>query len=401
MDATFFSHNRRQIAKHLGSGIVVLAGHHQLQRNNDMAFPFEQEANFWYLTGIKAPDWRVIIDLARDKTWLVAPQIASVHQIFDGSLSHESASRISGINEVISQSDEETLLGELARKHSLAYTLDDHPHRAHFNFIENPAGKRLHSQLERIFESVRDCRGQLAKLRAIKQPVEIQAMKKAISATMSVFQNVKQHLSEYQFEYELEAEFDYRFKQQGLGHAYNPIVASGKNACTLHYGENTSKLKQHQLVLMDIGARYQSYAADITRTYAIGTPTKRQVEVHEAVASAHRTIIRLLKPGLSVSEYHEKVDDIMKHALITIGLIRDNEDDAYREYFPHAISHGLGIDTHDALGKPAIFKAGMVLTVEPGIYIPKESIGIRIEDDILITEKGHSNLSSSLSTDLI
>jgi Xaa-Pro aminopeptidase len=227
-------------------------------------------------------------------------------------------------------------------------------------------------------------------------------MKQAINLTMGAFEYVKENLASFTYEYEVEAEFSYWFTKQGAkGHAYDPIVASGSNACTLHYVDNDSKLKKRDLLLLDIGARVSGYAADITRTYALGEPTKRQSEVHEVLQTAQQKIIRLIRPELLVEEYQQKVDDIMGDAMIALGLIKTKDDEKnYRKYFPHAVSHGLGVDVHDSLGGPKYFKPGMVLTVEPGIYIPEEGIGVRIEDDILVTEKGRTNLSSRLSTDL-
>jgi len=140
------------------------------------------------------------------------------------------------------------------------------------------------------------------------------------------------------------------------------------------------------------------YCADVTRTYAVGAPTDRQKAVHAAVESAHHKIIALLGPDKLVKDYHQQVDGIMIKALKSLGLYSKPSD--YRKYFPHAISHGLGIDVHDSLGSPTHFKPGMVLTVEPGIYIPEEEIGVRIEDDILITETGIENLSGALPTSL-
>ena len=256
--------------------------------------------------------------------------------------------------------------------------------------------------LERTFSSVVDCQKELAKLRAIKQPEEIKAIQRAVSLTVKGFNTIKDELKRALHEYELEASFSYGFKHGGgHDHAYDPIIAAGKNACTLHYIENDSKLLARQLVLMDVGARVDGYAADITRTYAKGTPTKRQIQVHQAVESAHYDIIKLLEPGLLVEDYMRSVDSRMKTALQEIGLLKDeNDTDTYRKYFPHAISHGLGIDVHDSLGGARYFEPGMVLTVEPGIYIPEEGIGVRIEDDILITKTGHQNLSAKLSTAL-
>lgn len=178
-------------------------------------------------------------------------------------------------------------------------------------------------------------------------------------------------------------------------------MASGKNACTLHYLKNSAKLKKRDLLLLDIGARRQGYAADITRTYALGEVSKRQHDVFLAVNEAHVKIIDLLKPDYPVEQYQHDVDKIMTEALLSLGLMKDAKDEKnYRRYFPHAISHGLGVDPHDSLGAPRALQPNMVLTVEPGIYIPEEGIGVRLEDDILITATGNSNLSGRLSTEL-
>ena len=399
MDSTFFKNNRDQTIRVTNGGLVVLSAYTLLQRGNDAAFSFEQEASFWYLTGINHPDWWVIIDGQRGYSWLVAPDVAAVRQIFDGSLSADEAKRISGVNSVVTRDEGEKLLRDLSKKHSIVYTLLEDPNAGHYDFTLNPAPKKLWNTLDRIFNEVRDCRLDIARLRAIKQPVEIAAIKKAITLTRKAFDDVKQRLPELKNEYEVEAEFTYSFRKSGAsGHAYDPIVASAGNACTLHYCANNARLKNNSLLLIDIGARVGGYSADITRTYAVGTPTKRQIQVCQAVERAHAAIISLLRPGLGVVEYHQQVDVIMKSALSDLGLLKNDDD--YRRYFPHAISHGLGIDAHDPLGRPDEFRPGMVLTVEPGIYIPEEQIGVRIEDDILITDTGHTNLSGALSTSL-
>jgi len=383
-------------------GIAVVAAYTQMQRGNDAASMFEQEANFWWLTGIDAPDWWVIIDGQRHKSWLVSPSISTAHQVFDGSLSSEAAKHISGVTDVLTQDAGMALLRDLAKKHSVGYGLGDVSYAEHFDFILNPAPKKLWNTLERIFNDVQDCRLDLAKLRAIKQPEEIAAIKKAIKLTIDGFKLVKQQLPDLQTEYQIEAEFSYFFRKNGAtGHAYDPIVAGGKNACTLHYDSNSQKLKRGTIVLMDIGARVDGYAADISRSYAVGAPTARQIQVHAAVEGAHKQIIGLIKPGVTMSEYNAAVDVIMKNALIELGLLESLQDEkTYRRYFPHAIGHGLGIDVHDSLGRPVEFLAGMILTVEPGLYIPEEGIGVRIEYNILVTETGHTNLSRALPTSL-
>lgn len=287
---------------------------------------------------------------------------------------------------------------DASKKHSVVYALGESPMSDYYDFVQNPAQKQLWKTLERIFQKVADCQREIAKLRAIKQPEEIKAMQRAINLTTKGFELVHEKLPQFSYEYQIEAEFTHLFRGEGAkGHAYDPIIASGAHACTLHYAQNQAKLK-NGLLLMDVGARVDGYAADITRTYAIGEPTKRQVAVHKAVESAQQQIISLLKPGIELRAYLNQVDDIMQKAIASLDLFHQADD--YRRYFPHAISHGLGVDVHDALGTPRVLEAGMVLTVEPGIYILEEGIGVRIEDDILITEKSHRNLSQKLATHL-
>ncbi len=402
IDHTFFTENRDRTFEALRGGVLVVPAYSQMQRSNDAAFKFEQEANFWYLTGIDYPDWWLIMDATRSRSWLVAPSVSDVHALFDGSLSVADARKISGIHDVIDRTKANELLKQTARKHQFVSMVDQPSHHEYFDFHLNPNAKEMRELLARTFHKVQDFRPELAKLRAIKSPAEVSALQAAINLTNHAFELAHDNLTVYKFEYEIEALFTHEFRASGAtGHAYDPIVADGSNACTLHYVKNQSRLRRGTLLLMDVGARVDGYAADITRTYAVGEPTKRQKDVHAAVEAAQKQIIALLQPGLPVSTYHNEVDRIMKQALIDLKLLKDPSDmDMYHKYFPHAISHGLGIDVHDALGAPNEFKPGMVLTVEPGIYLPEEGIGVRIEDDILITPSGHRNLSAKLSTGL-
>lgn len=399
MNADFFKENRTRLTQECRDGILVVAAYTQLQRSGDAAYRFEQEANFWWLTGIDAPDWELLIDVPARKSWLVAPEVDAIHHVFDGSLSPDRAQAQSGVEGVLGRREADEKLAGYARKSTTVWTLDTDPHAKYYDFSLNPAPAKLRRGLQRRFDDVRDARMILAKLRAIKQPVELAAMQQAIDGTIEAFEQVRRTLGSYGHEYEVEAEFSYHFRRQGMsGHAYDPIVAAGVHACTLHYDTNNAPLRKGELLLLDVGARSGGYAADITRTYAIGEPTARQKAVHWAVQQAHERIIKLLQPGESVKRYHESVDEIMSDALKSLGLMTDAS--AYRRYFPHAVSHGLGVDVHDSLGAPDVFVPGMVLTVEPGIYIPEEAIGVRIEDDILVTRDGNRNLSAALSTDL-
>ena len=393
----FHKANRDRFFERIAGGLAVLTAYDLLQLSGDMEAPFLQESSFWWLTGIEEPGWKVIIDGARKHVTLVRPKRSDVDVIFNGVVDDTDILLVSQADQVIAAKDFETHLRQLHRKHTIVYALKE---QSGYEFVQNPAQRNLWGLLGRIFDSVQDCTKQLAELRAIKQPDEIVRLQKAIDVTAAAFREVHASLADYRSENQIEAEFTYRFRRAGAQHAYTPIVAGGGHACTLHYNANNAKIGARDLVLIDIGARVDGYSADITRTYC-RNPTKRQREVHAAVERAHQQIIDLIQPNLLVSEYITKSDAIMKQALIDLRLLDDpNDIETYRRYFPHAVSHGLGVDTHDSLGGPRYFTPGMVLTVEPGIYIQDEGIGVRIEDDILVTADGHKNLSAGLPTSL-
>lgn len=389
--------NRLKLSTFATGSPVIVTAYDAMQLSADMAAPFVQEASFWWLTGLDEPGWKAVIDTTRHYTTLVRPEQSDIHRIFDGETSDAEILARSGAQDIIKSSDFEKYLRTLARNHTLAYTVYD---KTSHDFVVNPAQRTLYETLSRVFSSVEDISQSVHELRAIKSETEIAAIKKAIALTVKAFRQVRADLAQYKHEYAIEAEFTKIFRSHNATHAYEPIVAAGSHAVTLHYTANAGRASSKDLVLIDIGARLEGYCADITRTYALN-PSARQRAVHAAVQRAHHRIIKLLGPNILVSEYITQVDEVMKDALEELGLLKERDDhDTYRQYFPHAISHGLGVDVHDSLGAPRYFRSGMVLTVEPGIYIPEEGIGVRIEDDILITDKGAQNLSRQLPTTL-
>ena len=393
---SFHENNRQKLVEICNGGMFVFSGYDAMQLSGDMEAVFLQEGSFWWLSGIEEPGWKIIFGNGM-KTTLFRPESSDVQITFDGSLSDDEARALSGASSVLPMSEFEHELRQHRRVHPRVNTArpGDQGH-----FVHNPAPLDTVRLLDRIFANVDDCSNMVHELRAIKQPEEIERIRKAVNLTIDAFRHVKDTIDAHKSENAVEAEFTYLFRQNNAHHAYHPIVAAGGHACTLHYGKNNATFTKKQGILIDIGARYKGYSADITRTYC-ASPTKRFLAVHQAVEKAHFRCIALLKPDVLVAEYIASVDEIMKDALEEVGLLPDRSDtEAYRRYFPHSISHGLGIDTHDSLGRPRYFRPGMVLTVEPGIYIPEENIGVRIEDDILITSDGNENLSGALSTKL-
>ena len=230
----------------------------------------------------------------------------------------------------------------------------------------------------------------------IKQPEELNAIKAAIDLTTQSFMLVHESISSYTYEYEVEAAYTHAFKRAGRGHAYTPIVASGKNSCTLHYIANSGKISPESLLLLDVGAEVENYAADISRTYAVQAPTARQKSVFRAVKEVQEYAFSLLKPGVTLGEYESKIEAAMVEKLQELRVITKDETDEVRNYYPHASSHFLGLDVHDVGDYQCPLEPGMVLTVEPGIYLPEENIGIRIEDNVLVTPSGIDILSKKL-----
>ena len=388
---------RKLLAEKTSGALIVIAGYDVMQLSGDQAAPFVQDANFLWLTGVKQAGWKAIFDGSRQHLTLVAPELTAIQEIFDGGIDEAAMREATGAQAVISSKELEKTLRQLARHHAMVSTPQD---KQVHDFVANPAPRELQATLKRCFASVQDCQRQFLELRAIKSPYEIGAIRQSIDLTTEAFSRVRELIANCRYEYEIEAEFSYFFSKNNAKHAYDPIVAAGKNGCILHYGDNAEKATKQDMIVIDIGAKLGDYSADITRTYSV-KPCKRQRQVHAAVQKAHQAIIALLQPDLPLAEYIAQVDEIMKDALAELGLLVDRSDaETYRKYFPHAISHGLGLDTHDTLGGFRYLRPGMVLTVEPGIYIPEEGIAVRIEDDILITETGHENLSRSLSTEL-
>lgn len=238
----------------------------------------------------------------------------------------------------------------------------------------------------------------IGELRLKKSQEEVDKIKKAIEITKSGIEKLMSEARVGMKEYELEAYFDFNCKVKGAtGLAFTTIAAAGENATTLHYVDNNCELKENDLILFDLGAEYNCYNADISRTFPVnGKFTERQKEVYNAVLRVNEEIINLIKPGMKYKDVNEKATELISEECIKLGLIKDKSE--VRKYYYHSIGHSLGMDTHDieTPHRDIIFEPGVVFTVEPGIYIAEEGIGIRIEDDILVTEDGVINLSSDI-----
>jgi Xaa-Pro aminopeptidase len=403
--AEFFSNNRQNLLKlSQSSRPIVIAAHGLLQRGGDSTYTFHQDSNFWYLTGLNEPDLILVID--GDEEYLLVPGRSTSREAFDGTVDFDALTNISGIKQIMDEEDGWKKLGARLKTDRKVQTLTAPPmYIEQYGMYTNPARARLIERLQSwsLTLEINDIREPLVSLRAIKQPVELAALQAAIDVTIDGIRYVTgdKRLSKYGFEYEIESDLSSKFRTEiASGHAFAPIVAGGKRAVTLHNVENNGSLNVGDLVVIDVGSEVSHYAADITRTVALGTPTKRQLEVFEAVLDVQKYALKLLKPGALLKEYEARVEEYMSKKLINLGLITEGTRENIRKYYPHATSHFLGLDVHDVGDYAQPLESGMVLTCEPGIYITEESIGVRIEDDILITENGNKVLSDTLPRSL-
>lgn len=391
--------NEDVLLKFAKNRYVVVASNARVQSSADVAYPEKVNPDFFWITGFALVDAIVLYDTKEATRTLVWRERSEIEKIFDGE-----NSEIESVNKYFTQSIEtesvqrwfEDFVAKLQEPIDYIETIDTNES---FGFEPNPLPRAITKIIEQSPYKGESLRAHIRRLRAIKTNEAQQRMRQAVDVSVNAYKEVYEKISQLPSEKAVYAELTRAFLVKGGDdHAYDAIVAAGKNACTLHYVKRNAPLPENGLVLIDAAVKIGEYNADITRTWAVGTPTDREKAVHTVVEGAHKQIIKLLKPDLSIQAYHSKVDEIMKSALESLGLL--NEPGDYRKYFPHAISHGLGLDVHESLGGYEVFKPGMILTVEPGIYIPEEGIGVRIEDDILITESGNENLSIALPTSL-
>ena len=399
----FFAGNRQRLRELFpGTSPIVLTANGLLQRSADTAFPFRQDSNFWYLTGIEEPDTLLVLD--KDKEYIVLPERHSHRDTFDGAIDKTRLKEQSGIGDILDYSNGwKQLEGRLKRVKHVATLAAADPYIEQLGLYTNPARARLIKMLKDANPDLKllDLRTHLARMRSVKQPQELLAIESAISITEKALKRVTKRLGKYKYEQEIEAEITAEFLKNGVRrHGYEPIVAAGANACTLHYIANNSTLLASQLLLIDTGAEVQNYSADITRTYSLGKASGRQRAVHQAVLEVQDYAISLLKPGVLPKDYEKAVHNFMGEKLRELGLIKTIAKESVYKYFPHATSHFLGLDVHDVGDPKQPLAPGMVLTVEPGIYIAKEGIGVRIEDNVLITDDGAKVLSNKLPRQL-
>lgn len=362
---------------------------------------FSQDNNFLYFTGLNIPNAILVLIKSADavQEMLFIERGIPEREVWDGKkMTKDEAQEISEIRRVL-------YLDEYDATMSMWCPMLNKIH-ANIGFValDQPLNYALY-RLEPLrirFPQIQiaDITPLITPLRKIKDAWEIEQMQKAIDITGEGILDIIRQARASMYEYELEAMLFYRMQRSGAHHwGFAPIIASGINAATLHYGQNNCRIEEGQLVLMDVGAAYNNYSADVTRCFPVSESfSDRQRQIYQLVLDVQKEIIEMIKPGVSLMDLQVKTRELLAESALAIGLIKDLDE--ITRYYMHGVSHFLGLDTHDLGGRNAILEVGNVITVEPGIYIPEENLGVRIEDDVLVTESGNHVLSHNIPKEI-
>jgi Xaa-Pro aminopeptidase len=382
------------------NSLVVLGGNMELRRNGDVMFPFRQDSDFLLLTGVSSPDCTLVgYKEAWVTRWIIFSNPISEKELIWGTsrMSQEEIRARSHIEEIYPMDQMKSIvLPILEDAETILIRKDKYRCFPHEKQILRKLWMSAHKEKITVLEPYLD------RIRIIKSPEEIEKIRNAITVTHKAHEIIQSTIKPGMYEYEIEPLVASLYRSHYLTEAYPTIVASGPNACTLHYTRHNRKIENGDFVLVDFGAEYQWYAADITRVFPVGEISDRQKEVYQSVVIVKNYAESIIRPGIKKSDYEKLVRENMNEELWKLWLIPSDTTKweiqlLSRKYYPHSTSHFLGLDVHDVGSREQIFEAGMVITCEPGIYIPEEGIGVRLEDDILITENGCENLSKGIS----
>jgi Xaa-Pro aminopeptidase len=403
IDKSLFIHNRKNFAAQMKPNALAVFNSNDIYPiGADSTIPFQQDRNLYYLSGVDQEESILVLfpDAPKDKhkEILFLKETNEHIAVWEGEkLTKEKAFETSGIKTVYWLKDFHKIFHELMSQCEMVYINTNEHYRA--NHDTKTREDRFNLWLKENYPAHQVAKSNpiLQRLRSVKHQLELDVMQKACNITEKAFRRILSYTKPNVWEYELEAEILHEFiRNRSRGFAYTPIIASGNNANVLHYIENKAQCKDGELILFDVGAEYANYCSDMSRTIPVsGKFTKRQKEVYNAVNKVKNEATKMLVPGAMWEEYHVEVGKLMTSELLDLKLLDkadvQNEDPdwpAYKKYFMHGTSHHIGLDTHDygLLHEP--IQANQVFTVEPGIYLPDEGFGIRLEDDVVVQENG-------------
>jgi len=406
-----FTSNRKRLSSLLPPKAIAIINANDIPPTNaDGTSRFRQNSDLFYLSGVDQEESILLLfpeaSDPKQREILFLRQPNEHLKVWEGAkLERDQATALSGVAQIHWLSEFDGMLRRLMMEAGPVFlNLNEHPRAA--TQVESRDLRFIRScQHEYPLHDYRRLAPLLHQLRLVKQPAEIELLQQACDITRLGFLRTLSFVRPGVFEFEVEAELAHEYlRHRASGFAYEPIIATGNNACTLHYVENHDRCEDGQLLLMDAAAQYANYNADLTRTIPVnGRFTPRQRAVYDAVLTVMRQASELLRPGTLLADYQEQVGSIMEQQLVDLGLIdpadlasQDPEKPLYKKYFMHGTSHHLGLDVHDVGGTYFPVAPGMVFTVEPGIYLPDEGFAVRLENNILIGEHGNTDLMAHI-----
>lgn len=411
IDPQLFTSNRERFSKQLPPrGLAVFNANDVLPSNADGTIKFIQNKDLFYLSGVDQEETILLLFpdayLPEQREILFVTETNEHIARWEGAkLDKTQATKVSGVQNIQWLSQFEKIFKDLMVQAEEVY-LNSNEHLRAANEVETRDNRfRKWCRQQFPLHTYRRAAPIMHQLRAIKQPQEVEIMQKACDINAKAFDRALRFIKPGVKEYEIEAEFIHEFVRNGSpGFSYEPIVASGKNACVLHYLENEDTCRDGELILLDCGDWYANYASDVTRVFPVnGRFTERQKELYNAVLRVQKASLEMLRPGNQLHEYHKEVGELMTKELLDLSILdktevknQDPKWPAYKKYFMHGTSHYIGLDVHDVGSWSVKMEVGNAFTCEPGLYLPKEGIGIRIEDDIVIGEKENRNLTSHI-----
>lgn len=411
IDASLFVANRKDFVQHLKPNSLAIFNSNDIYPvSADSTMPFKQHRDIFYLSGVDQEESILVIfpDASDEghREILFLRETNEHIAIWEGEkLTKEAALATSGIRTVYWLDMFDSIMKKLMSEAAHVY-LNTNEHLRADTTVETREDRFIKA-FKPLYPAHQYERSApiMHKIRSVKKPIELELMQHACNLTEKGIKRIMKFIKPGVWEYEIEAELYHEFiKNRSAGFAYTPIIASGFNACVLHYIENNKQCKDGDVILMDVGAEYANYASDLTRCYPVnGKFTERQKAVYNAVLHVKNEAAKLLQPGVLLNDYHKEVGHLMEEQLVNLKLIdrtdiknQDPNWPAYKKYFMHGTSHYIGLDTHDVGSWVSPIQENMVFTVEPGIYIPEESLGIRLEDDYVIKSGQNHNLMENI-----
>ncbi|MED2253894.1 aminopeptidase P family protein [Brevibacillus parabrevis] len=405
MDSKEFVNRRQKLAEKMPEhSVLVLFSGVAKTRSQDDKYPFSPNRNFYYLTGIARSNLILMITKragsVSETLFLQRPN--ELEAKWTGAvLADQEAKELSGIEHFDYLDEWLEAFATFVRRCEGQCSLYLDLYRYQWS-DEQTLAEAFAEDAQKKYKTLQmqDAGPWLKELRMVKSPAEIEEIKRAIAITDEAIRRMWAHARPGIMEYELEAHYDFALKSNGVRELpYLPIIASGINATVLHYEANNQRAEDGDLVLLDLGAASNYYAADISRTFPVnGRFTERQKAIYQLVLEAEIKTIEAVKPGVTLQQLNEVTKQVLADGLLRLGLIQDSSE--LSKYYYHAVSHHLGLDTHDVSDYSAVMQPGMVITIEPGLYIEEEAIGIRIEDDVLVTADGYEVLSAQIPKEI-